>query len=381
MSKKVVLLALALVLAIGVFAAGCGDTEEPATTTAATTPSETTASTTGPETTASPTTAPPKTTAPAETINLTFSCHNPPGNAISGALTDYAAYIEENSGGRVKIDVQVGGALYSNQEIFDGVRTQGADAGTYVIDSGDGFYYNTIMSLPFIGYKDTPHAVEVHWTLYNEFPEMEKEFLDLGLAKGTQFMMPPVHIHWHEPNVVVTSPADLKGKSLLSLESYVADWFRTLGASTEQPAFPDLFPMIENRSADGYIQHLNFLGGFDLVKAFQSHTILGEGGVFMGSLGAIWNKDSWEKLPDDVKQIALDGREIYFNTAYAGSQLDYEKAMDQATAENHTITVLTPEQIQPWHDALTSVYEAWVNNAPDPAVAQRMLDRLTELTQ
>ena len=153
------------------------------------------------------------------------------------------------------------------------------------------------------------------------------------------------------------------------------------------PVFPlpenmdDLFPMIENRATDGYIQHLNFLGGFDLVGAFQSQTIFGEGGVFMGSIGVIWNKDSWEKLPDDLKQVALDGRQIYFDTAYAGSQLDYEKAMGQATAENHTITVLTPEQIQPWHDALASVYEDWVNNAPDPALAQRMLDRLTELTK
>jgi TRAP-type C4-dicarboxylate transport system substrate-binding protein len=372
-SKKVIILALALVLAVGLVAAGCGDEEQPDTTTAPTT---------APDTTTAPTTAPDTTTAPttAETINLTFSCHNPPGNAISSALVEYAKYIEENSGGRVKIDVQVGGALYSNQEIFDGLRTGGADAGTYVIDSGDGFYYNTIMSLPFIGYKDTPSAVDIHWTLFQEFPEMAQEFLDLGLAKGTQFMMPPVHVNFHEPNVVVTTPDQLEGMTLLTLESYVAEWFNMLGASTEQPAFPDLFPMIENRATDGYIQHLNFLGGFDLVDDFQSHTIFGDGGVFMGSIGAVWNKDSWESLPDDIKQIAIDGQQVYFDTAYAGSQADYEKAMGQAKAENHTITELTPEQIQVWHDALASVYTDWVKNAPDPAVAQRMLDRLMELT-
>ena len=377
MSKKVLLLALALVLAIGVFAVGCGDEEEPVTTTAAQVTTTAAQATTTTAAQATTTTAAP----PAETINLTFSCHNPPGNAISGAITEYAKYIEANSGGRVKIDVQVGGALYSNQEIFDGVRTGGADAGTYVIDSGDGFYYNTIMSLPFTTYTDGEQAVEVHWTLWNEFPEMEQEYLDLGMAKGTQFMMPPVHVHWHQPDVVVTTPADLKGKSLITLESYVADWFRILGASTEQPAFPDLFPMVENQATDGYIQHFNFLGGFDMVPAFRSHTVFGGSGVFMGSIGVIWNKGSWEKLPDDLKQIALDGRQLYFATAYAGSKLDYEKAMGVATAENHTITVLTSEQIQPWHDALASVYEDWVNNAPDPALAQRMLDRLAELTQ
>ena len=108
MSKKVLFLALALalVLAIGMVAVGCGDDEEPAATTAATTPA-TTAATTPSETTAitaaPETTAPPTTSAPAETINLTFSCHNPPGNAIASAIEEYGKYIEANSGGRVKV--------------------------------------------------------------------------------------------------------------------------------------------------------------------------------------------------------------------------------------------------------------------------------------
>lgn len=367
-NKKVLLIALVLVVAISVFAVGCGEGEEAPATTAATT-----VQTTAPETTA------PPTTAPAETIELTFSCHNPPGNAAAESLRAYAEYIEDNTNGRVIIDVQLGGALYGNKEIFDGVRTHGADAGTYVIDTGDGFYYTTIMSLPFVNYESTQQAIDIFWTLHNEFPELAQEFSDLGLAFGTQFMMPPVHIHWHEANLVVDHPDDLKGKTLLTLEAYVAEWFRMLGASTEQPAFPDLFPMIDNRSADGYIQHFNFLGGFDLLDDFQSHTLFGTAGAFQMAIGAIWHKDTWDALPDDIKQIAIDGREAYVNTFLDISGKDAQTFLTAVEEMGHTMTVLTSEQMAPWQEALTPVYQKWVDGAKDPAVAQKMLDRLYEL--
>ena len=135
MNKKVLLLVLALVVAVSVLAVGCGE--------------ETTAVD---ETDA--TTAPEVTLAPGETLSLTFSDHNPPGNAVAEALVAYGAYIGEQSDGAIEVDVQVGGALYSNQEIFDGLITGGVDAGSYVPDDGDGLYYNTVCNLPFINYAD-----------------------------------------------------------------------------------------------------------------------------------------------------------------------------------------------------------------------------------
>ena len=48
---------------------------------------------------------------------------------------------------------------------------------------------------------------------------------------------------------------------------------------------------------------------------------------------------------------------------------------------SQTLTELTAEQIAVWRDALASVYTDWVDGAPDPAVAQQMVDRLLELTE
>lgn len=378
MNKRILVLALALVLALSLIVAACGDDEDVATT--ATTAAQETTTTAAQETT---TTAAQETTTtaaePQETIKLTFSDHNPPGNAMAEALVAYANYIQENSGGRVEIDVQLGGALYGNQEIFDGVRTRGADAGTYVIETGDGFYFANVTALPFMNYAGQNAAVDAFWALYDEFPQIADEFAAVGLHYGAHYAMPPVHVHWHDAGVEVASPDQLQGKTLLALESYVAEWFKMLGAATENPTFQDLFSMIDTRAADGYIQHFNFLGGFDLLDDYQSHTLFGESGVLMLNLGIIWNKEAWDSLPADIQQIALDARELYVDTANEISAQDAEVFMTAIEEANHTVTNLTAEQMKPWQDGLASVYSDWVGDSPDPAVGQQMYDRLVEL--
>lgn len=364
MNKKVLVLVLALVVAVSVLAVACGEetttSEEPDVTS-----------------------APDVTMAPGETLSLTFSDHNPPGNAVAEGLIDYGAYVAGLSDGAVEVDVQVGGALYSNQEIFDGLITGGVDAGSYVPDDGDGLYYNTVCNLPFINYTDDQEAADVFWTLWDEFPELEQEYTDLGLVLTTTYMMPPVQLNFHAADLAVTTPADLQGKTIISLESYLADWLQILGASVEQPAFPDLFPMIESQAADGFAMHFNFLGGFDLIPAFKSHTIFGGGGMNRGQIGVVWNADSFNSLPSAIQATLTDGtgQQHYLDKVIPGSAADYDKAMAAVDADaTQTLTELTTEQIAVWRDALSSVYADWVDGAPDPAVAQQMVDRLLELT-
>jgi len=373
MNKKVLLLVLALVMATVLFAVACG--EEATTTTAATTATEDTTATT---------TAPEVTLAPGETLSLTFSDHNPAGNAVAETLIAFGAFIQDASGGAIEVDVQVGGALYSNQEIFDGLVQGGVDAGSYVPDDGDGMYYNTVCNLPFINYADDYDAAEVFWTLWDEFPELEQEYTDVGLVLTTTYMMPPVQLNFNAADVVVTTPDDLQGMTLLSLESYLADWLQILGASVEQPAFPDLFPMIESQAADGFAMHFNFLGGFDLIPAFKSHTVFGGGGVNRGQIGVVWNADSFNSLPTAMQTALTDGtaQAYYLSVVVPGSAADYDKAMAAVAADaSQTMTELTADQIAVWRDALSSVYDEWVAGAPDPTVAQQMVDRLLELTE
>jgi|GEM_PF-738069 len=372
--RRILILGLLVlcVLALPLVAA-CGGGEETETTAE---PTETTAAPT--ETTAAPTET---TAATGETIKLTWAEMNPPNIPTAVGTQAYADHIVEASGGRVEIDVHGGGSLYGNTEVFDGVRMGGADAGSYVIESGDGFHYNILFNLPFINYPGMKEAVEIYWTLYEEFPQFEQEFTDLGLAYTAHYQNPPVHLHFHEANKVVRTPEDIKGMSLLALEGYMAEWFSLLGAAPENPSYNDLFSMIDTKAADGFIQHCLFMAGFDLVKQFKSHTILGTGGANMMGLGMLWNKDTLNGLPADIQQLILDsGREVYLDAILEANAGDVEKWETAIAESGNLVTTLTPEEIKPWQDVLQPVYQSWIDGAPDPAVAQSMFDRLMELT-
>ncbi len=141
MNKKLPLMVLLLVLALVLFVAACGGEQETTTTVA---PTESTAAPATTGTTGAPATTGTTAAGPAEKIKLTFSDHNPAGHYAAEGLKAYAEYIAEKSGGRVEVDLQLGGALYGNIEVFDGVRTGGADVGHYVLEAGDGFYYTLV---------------------------------------------------------------------------------------------------------------------------------------------------------------------------------------------------------------------------------------------
>ncbi len=70
--------------------------------------------------TTKPTTAPTSTptAAPPQTFQFTFNDHNPPGMPVNDATVAYVKYIEEKSGGRIKINLVSGGALFSADEAW-----------------------------------------------------------------------------------------------------------------------------------------------------------------------------------------------------------------------------------------------------------------------
>lgn len=381
MREKALVLVLALILAVGLFAVACSDGEE---ATSAAMPADTNTVTGASATTMVPGSSvvpeSPKTTPgeSKETVTLTFSDHNPSGSAAAEALTAYANYIADNSGGRIRVDIKLDGLLYGDSEIFDAVRTGAVDAGHYVIDSGDGFYYALATTLPLLDFSDTKNAVDAYWALYDTFPEIEEEFSSAGLHCGTCSALAPVNFHWRDAGMEVVSPDQLKDTTLLAPESFVADWLSRLEAFAQNPALSEVFSMIDARAADGYVQHGPFLSWYQLGDDFQSHTIFGEKGLLQLSMGIIWNRDTWDGLPADIKQVVLDARHVYVDTFEARSAADNEAFMTQIEEAGHTVVNLTPEQIEVWKAALESVYSDWIANAPDPVVARQVYEQLME---
>lgn len=367
---------LVLLLVVAMTAIACG--EEETTTTAAPVTTAAPTTTAGPVTTAAPTTttAAETTTTAGKVIELTFNDHNPPDMPVSNALVAYAKHIEEQSGGRVKINVVLGGALFAADEILRALQTGTCDAGTYVMSRTQGFYVNDVISLPFLGWPGRDETTEIYKTLLAEFPEMQAEWGDATYKAYA--MMPPVQMHWTKK--VVKTVADVKGAKSFCAEQIYADTFAALGGVPVDLDIADMYTSVERGVVEGVVNHAAVcfvFGAWDLLK---SHTYFGEGGISMAPVGVAWSNKSYNALPDDIKKIVDDASAFWYKTFMDAENPFMDMVVGQARDRGDTFIELTPDEVAAFRDAIKGpVLDKWMSEAkakglPAEAIYNRALE-------
>jgi TRAP-type C4-dicarboxylate transport system substrate-binding protein len=129
---------------------------------------------------------------------------------------------------------------------------------------------------------------------------------------------------------------------------------------------------LERGLADGQVTHFPVLLAFGILELFNYHTIFGEGGASMTPDSYIINLDTWNSLPPDIQKMM---KEILEQAAKDIIDLDkgeVERGIKTAEEEmGHTLTRLTPGELQVWADAFETVYEQWIadNAAKGPSRA------------
>lgn len=310
---------------------------------------------------ASPAIGQTQTTVPAkDVIKLTFNDHNPPKMPVSNSLIAYAKYIEEKSGGRVKIDVILGGALLKQDQAMRGVQTRVADAATYTMNKMDGFYLNDVITLPFMGWPGRDETTKIYWTLLKKFPEMRKEWE--GATYRAFGMMPPVQMHWVDR--VVRKPADVKGVKAFCTHAVYTESYAKLGGVPVDMDISDMYTSVERGVVEGVVNHMPVLNVFGVLELLESHTIFGEGGISMAPIGVIWNNDKYNSLPDDIKKIVDDGAQVYYDT-FMKQERGYNAMVEnKARKLGHTFIELTPEEIAEWRDIIKdAIHNKWIKEA------------------
>jgi TRAP-type C4-dicarboxylate transport system substrate-binding protein len=245
-------------------------------------------------------------------------------------------------------------------EAFRGTQKGIVDAAHYVLDGRDGFYLNTVMNLPFMGWPGQVETGKIYEQLLTKFPELRAEWK--GVMPYGFCMMPPVHIH--NVKKVIKSPADLKGMKFHGAETAQVEIIGESGATAVHLDIADMYMSLDRGLIDGVINHFPVLFVFGVLKILEYHTVLGEGGINMIPMGIVWNQDSWNKLPPDVQKIIMDAQKYYREPFYAGDLGFQKKVVGDAKAMNHTFTYLTPEEIKVWYNLVKGpIHDKWMAEA------------------
>lgn len=226
-------------------------------------------------------------------------------NLIHVSLLNFKAYVEEKSGGKVKVDIYASEQLGSNAEMAEMLQMGSLDA--MMMPQGQLANYapkiNTI-GMPFLfpGYDavykvlDGEIGQELVADLAN-YNMIQLAYWENGLRQTTNSVRP------------INVPDDLKGLKIRTPEDKVTmAIFSALGASPAPLAFSELYLALQQNTFDGQENpvsniHANNFQDVQKYLAMTNHKYECKNMVFSLS--------TWNKLPADVQELLLEAAKIY----------------------------------------------------------------------
>jgi C4-dicarboxylate-binding protein DctP len=153
---------------------------------------------------------------------------------------------------------------------------------------------------------------------------------------------------------------DLSGRRILAPGPSGA-WLAAVGAVPVSGALTTYYNQIETGIADGVLVILTGAYPLRLQEVAPHVTLVGLGANFIGGLSA--NRDTWERLPEDVRDVLRElGRE--YSSDNADQLAERYESILQSWKENPSVTVsaLPESERLRWAEVLPDLAGSWAAN-------------------
>lgn len=272
-------------------------------------------------------------------------------------LEPWAKQVEENSGGRVKIELYPAMSLGGRPpELVQQVRDGVVDLIWTVNGYTPGLFPRTeVFELPNVFIND-PKATNL--AMYDMMDTLKDDY------KGMEVMF--LHVHagqaLHMANKLVRSPADLVGTKL-RVPTRTGAWvIEALGASPAAMPVPELPQALSKGVVDGAMIPWEIIPPLKIQEQTQ-YQIEGADMTRFGTttFQVSMNQARWDGLPDDIKAAFKDasGPEWWAQVGDIWRASD-DFGIKVATDAGNEHVTLTPEETATFADAMAPVVDRWV---------------------
>lgn len=293
-------------------------------------------------------------------IELSFSFHAPmQSSLVKAILLPWKEKIETGCGGRVKIVLYPGGALLSSSAEYDGVVSGICDIAQIYTEAYPGrFPLSEIHTLPF-AYPNIETAGIVSHELTNRFCA-DTEFREVKVLISATML--PAHYFGNKP---VEKLADFSGLKIRAIGSLAADIYSTLGATPVNIMTSDMFSALDRGVIDGITYSWAGAIAFGVADITKYRTQMAlSGGVHF----FVMNRDSFDRLPPDIKKIFNEICTPAYSGELAAAHLKYAQEAQKALADrdkkagNPPICVPSAQELERWKKALQPLEDKWVSD-------------------
>lgn len=358
-AKTLTWLAIAMVLFVVAFAAGCGEASDEVSTSAGAATTDTSAG-------AQPAGASD------EVFELTYANFLPATHPLQARMEQWAADISDATNGRVKITLYPAQTLLTGTEAFEGILQGIADMGMVTTSYSPGrFPLFELFDLP-VDYNDCQVSAKVLWDCYQKFQPEEFSKVKLLCCFATS----PGGVATTKP---VRTLEDLKGMQIRAT-GLTANYMSALGAVPVSIPMPEAYEALSRGVCDGTINAWDSLVSFKVIEAVDYVTMTEF--LYCAPMLTVMNLDTWNSLPPDIQaaiekrseeQTAIDAK------AEAEQALDNIKRIMDLGKE---IILLTEEEEARWKEAVKPAIDAAIQEREAKGLpAREFYDELVRLAE
>ncbi len=297
---------------------------------------------------------------------------------VQNAFLPWAERIRQRTGGKVNITYFNPNTLGPEIEHFELTRKGQIDIGHNTFARNPGRHLvSTVADIP-SQYTFPPAASVAMWRMYNEIPEMKKEYESVKLL--AVHSSAPTQFNW-VIDADITKVADLKGKKLLVNSGEFARMVRNMGGNPLIVPVTDYYLSLSRKMADGCVLPIAPLRSFKISEALKTITV---NSVSIGGWWIAMNMDVWNSLPKEYQTIIEEesGEKLSYmggRSIWDGDQADIEVLKKDGVRLNYP----TPEERIGWIDqAIPAFKDEWFKKMEQRKLpAQRIFDDANRIKQ
>jgi TRAP-type transport system periplasmic protein len=356
-SLKVITIALALVLLIGLF--GCS-TQGPAV--------ETPKTETGTGTGDKPIDMKP--------VNISLSHMWPAVHPIETELAlKWKQAIEEATDGLITVTTYPGATLVGGADTYEGVEAGIADVGLSVFGYTPGrFPLMQALELPGVVYNNGIVSSYVTWEAIKQFDLEEVKDTKMLMAFGTG----PGHLYTKDP---IRTLEDIQGKEMRAFGMTV-ETLEALGAVPVAMPQSDVYEALSRGVVKGTLAPLEVLEGWRQAEVTDYITMTPF--LYNATFFFNMNLDVWESFPPEIQKIVDEVSEKIFEEVCAGLfEIMNESALKFAVEQTgQEIIELSPQEFERWKNQVMPIQQKYVDKMNAQGLPGReFLDLIISLSE
>ncbi len=276
------------------------------------------------------------------------------------AVYPWTKAVEKDSGGLLKFQVFVGGAVVNERNVYDRTRAGVVDCMYGAIGHLEGTFKKALVpELPF-EVTSTLDASLAAWGIYKDGVDAD-EFSDVKVL--ALFVYNPSGLH---SNRQIRTVDDMQGIKLAVLSRGSAEELKLLGGTPITMVPGDFYESINRGLVSGVVL------GWTGTQTFKTYelTKYDLDVPFGNNPGAmLMNKRSYERLPEKAKK-AIDENAGESYSRLMGKLSDTVEAESRkftCKLKGHSCSTLSDEQSVRWKKLLAPITAEWVKRTPDGA--------------